>query len=136
MEYRQLGKTDMQVSKISLGGASFGDIYGKVTQETVNKMVLKAAQSGINFIDTSPWYGAGVSEQRLGIALKEIPRDKYYLATKVGRYIYEPRNMMSDFSAAKVEQSVKDSLKRLQLDYVDIIQVHDIEFTQSIDQIV
>ena len=46
-------------------------------------MVLKAVQSGINFIDTSPWYGQGVSEERLGIALKNVPRDKYYIATKV-----------------------------------------------------
>ena len=60
-----------------------GDVYGKVTQETVNEMVLKALRSGINFIDTAPWYGQGVSEQRLGIALKEIPRHTYYIATKV-----------------------------------------------------
>ena len=54
-----------------------------MTQETVNEIVLKAVQSGINFIDTSPWYGQGVSEERLGIALKNIPREKYYIATKV-----------------------------------------------------
>ena len=60
-----------------------GNIYGNVTQETVNEIVLKAVQSGINFIDTSPWYGQGVSEERLGIALKNIPREKYYIATKV-----------------------------------------------------
>ena len=63
-----------------------GNIYGNITQETVNEMVLKAVQSGINFIDTSPWYGQGVSEERLGIALKNVPRDKYYIATKVSYY--------------------------------------------------
>jgi len=136
MEYRRLGKTDMMVSKISLGGASFGNIYGNVTQETVNEIVLKAVQSGINFIDTSPWYGQGVSEERLGIALKNIPREKFYIATKVGRYEQNPLNKMFDFSASKVEESLKESLKRLQIPYVDLIQVHDIEFSQSIDQIV
>ena len=54
-----------------------------MSQETVNKMVSKAIRSGINFIDTSPWYGAGVSEKRIGVALKNVPRDKYFLATKV-----------------------------------------------------
>merc|ERR1712051_883680 len=136
MEYRRLGKTDMMVSKISLGGASFGNIYGNVTQETVNEIVLKAVQSGINFIDTSPWYGQGVSEERLGIALKNIPREKYYIATKVGRYEQNPLHKMFNFSACKVEESLKDSLKKLQIPYVDLIQVHDIEFSQSIDQIV
>merc|ERR1712156_190355 len=136
MEYRRLGKTDVMVSKLSLGGASFGNIYGNITQETVNEMVLKAVQSGINFIDTSPWYGQGMGEERLGIALKNVPRDKYYIATKVGRYEQNPLNEMFDFSASKVEQSFKKSLERLQLPYVDLIQVHDIEFSQSIDQIV
>ena len=60
-----------------------GDIYGKVTQEIVNEMVLKALKSGINFIDTAPWYGQGVSEERLGVALKAVPRHTYYIATKV-----------------------------------------------------
>ena len=63
-----------------------GNVYGNITQETVNEMVLKAVQSGINFIDTSPWYGQGVSEERLGIALKNVPRDKYYIATKVSYF--------------------------------------------------
>ena len=60
-----------------------GNIYGKVTQETVNEMVLKALKSGINFIDTAPWYGQGVSEERLGVALENVPREKYFIATKV-----------------------------------------------------
>ena len=58
-------------------------MYGSITQETVNEIVLKALKSGINYIDTAPWYGQGTSEERLGIALKEIPRNKYFIATKV-----------------------------------------------------
>ena len=122
-----------------------GNIYGKVTQETVNEMVLKALKSGINFIDTAPWYGQGVSEERLGVALENVPREKYFIATKVtstsfsafkdfpklsflslqvGRYQIEPLNEMFDFSVDKVERSVKDSLQKLGLSYVDLIQVH------------
>lgn len=136
MEWRPLGKTDMKVSKLGLGGGAFGNIYGKVTQETVNEMVLKALKSGINFIDTAPWYGQGVSEERLGVALQNVPREKYFIATKVGRYQIEPLNEMFDFSVDKVEKSVKDSLRKLRLSYVDLIQVHDIEFSASIEQIV
>ena len=120
---------------------SSGNIYGKVTQETVNEMVLKALKSGINFIDTAPWYGQGVSEERLGVALQNVPREKYFIATKVtfrifwlsffnfllslqvGRYQIEPLNEMFDFSVDKVEKSVKDSLRKLRLSYVDLIQV-------------
>lgn len=107
-----------------------------MNQETVNEIVLKALQSGINFIDTAPWYGQGLSEQRLGIALKNIPRDKYFIATKVGRYIWDPIDLMFDFSSSKVEKSVKESLAKLQLDYIDLIQIHDVDLTESIDQIV
>ena len=67
---------------------SSGNIYGKVTQETVNEMVLKALKSGINFIDTAPWYGQGVSEERLGVALQNVPREKYFIATKVTSRIF------------------------------------------------
>ena len=63
-----------------------GNIYGTVTQETVNEMVLKALKSGINFIDTAPWYGQGVSEERLGVALQNVPRAKYFIATKVQHF--------------------------------------------------
>lgn len=66
-----------------------GDVYNKMDQETVNEIVLKALKSGINFIDTAPWYGQGLSEERLGIALKTVPRDKYYIATKVFQF-YNP----------------------------------------------
>ena len=66
-----------------------GNIYGTVTQETVNEMVLKALKSGINFIDTAPWYGQGVSEERLGVALQNVPRAKYFIATKVQHFFDE-----------------------------------------------
>ena len=60
-----------------------GNVYDDMTQDVVTAMTEKALKSGINFIDTAPWYGQGLSEKRLGVALKNIPRDKYFIATKV-----------------------------------------------------
>lgn len=84
--------------------------------------VHKAVKAGINYIDTAPYYGQGRSEEVLGMALKDLPRSAYYVATKVGRYnsTYEG---MFDFSAKKTRESVEKSLQLLGLDYVDIIQV-------------
>lgn len=135
MAYRPLGTTDMKVSKIGLGGASFGNIYDDMDEDVCTKMTEKALKSGINFIDTSPWYGQGLSEKRIGVALKNIPRDKYFIATKVGRYEKDTSKMFN-FTVAKIQESFQQSLDNLQLPYVDLIQVHDCEFSGSIDQIV
>ena len=90
-----------------------------------------AFQRGINFFDTSPYYGATKSEIVLGKALKALPRDQIIISTKVGRFVGD----VFDFSAQRVTTSVEESLKRLQLEYVDLIQCHDIEFG-DLDQIV
>ena len=79
-------------------------------------------KAGINYIDTAPWYGQGRSEEVLGAALADVPRGAYYLATKVGRYDLETAGMF-DFSAERVRRSVLESLARLRLDYIDLIQV-------------
>lgn len=85
-------------------------------------MLELAVRSGINLIDTAPWYGHGKSESVLGKGLANIPRASYYLTTKVGRYLPDPAEMF-DFRAEKVIRSVDESLQRLGLDYVDVIQV-------------
>jgi len=86
-------------------------------------------------IDTAPWYGNGRSETTLGKILKDIPRNTYYLNTKVGRY-EKTFGKMFDFSAERVTASVDESLQRLQLNYIDVIQVHDLEFAPSLDLII
>lgn len=135
MTYHQLGNTGMAVSKLSLGGGPLGGVYGETAEDECIKTVHTALKSGVNYIDTSPWYGNGRSEEVLGKALKGIPRQAYYIGTKVGRY--EPDVLkMFDFSAKKVEESVNKSLKLLGLDYVDVIQVHDLEFAENTDIIV
>lgn len=85
-------------------------------------MIHKAIKSGINYIDTAPYYGQGRAEEVLGMALKTVPRKAYYIATKVGRYEKDLVNRF-DFSAKRTRESVEKSLKLLGIEYVDIIQV-------------
>ena len=125
----------MELSLISMGGSGYGNVYGQFNEAKSLDSVHYAIDRGINYIDTAYWYGQGSSESFLGKALKDIPRDKYYIGTKVGRYELDIPNMF-DFSAEKVTRSAEESLKRLQLDYVDLLQVHDVEFAPSIDMIV
>ncbi|MBP6469493.1 MAG: aldo/keto reductase [Chloroflexi bacterium] len=124
MEYRELGQTGLNVSALSFGASSLGNVFRKVNEADGIRTVHTCVDRGINLIDVSPYYGLTLAETVLGKALKTIPRDKYYLATKVGRY----GENSFDFSAARVTASVDESLRRLNVEYVDIIQCHDIEF--------
>ncbi|KAL7730987.1 hypothetical protein ACLKA6_014214 [Drosophila palustris] len=131
MEYRKFGKTGLELSKISFGGGALCANYGFDLDEAI-KTVHEALKAGINYIDTAPWYGQGRSEEVLGKALKDVPRESYYIATKVARYELDYEHMF-DFSAKKTRESVEKSLQLLGLDYVDVIQIHDIEFAPSLD---
>jgi L-galactose dehydrogenase len=131
MEYRVLGKTGLKVSALSFGASSLGSVFRPVDEAEGIRAVHIAVDLGINLIDVSPYYGLTRAETVLGKALKEIRRDRYYLATKVGRY----GDDLFDFSAKRVTASVDESLARLNVDYVDIIQCHDIEFG-DLDQVV
>jgi L-galactose dehydrogenase len=133
MEYRNLGNTGMQVSVLSFGASSLGGLFHEVNLEDCVETVRKALDGGINFIDVSPAYGETLAEANLGKALDGIPRDRYYLATKMGAYSEAKGDY--DYSADRTERSLHESLKRLGVDYVDLIQCHDIEFADP-DQIV
>ncbi|MGC3988535.1 MAG: aldo/keto reductase [Chthoniobacteraceae bacterium] len=133
MKYRQLGQTGLQVSVLSLGGSSLGSVFHDIDEAEGIRTVQVAVDHGINLIDTAPFYGLTKAETVLGKALREIPRDKYLLATKVGRYGYKEKDF--DFSAERVTRSLDESLARLGVDYVDFIQVHDMEFG-SLEQII
>ncbi len=133
MRYRTLGKTGLNVSVLGFGRSSLGSVFREIDECAGIRTVHTAVDQGINLIDTSPFYGLTRGETLLGRALREIPRDRYYLATKVGRYGYEVADC--NFSAGRVKASVDESLRRLQVDYIDIIQVHDMEFG-VLDQIV
>ena len=131
MEYLDFGRTGMKVSKISIGGGTLSKFYGDRAEKEGVKTIRSAIKRGINYIDTAPWYGQGRSEELLGEALKGIPRESYYIATKVGRYELDYANMF-DFTAAKTRQSVENSLKLLGLDFLDVVQIHDIEFSKDL----
>ena len=135
VEYRPLGNTGMDLSLISMGGSGYGNVYGQINEKQSLDAVHYAIDRGINYIDTAYWYGQGSSEMFLGKALKDIPREKYFIGTKVGRYELDIQNMF-DFSVEKVTRSAEESLQRLELDYVDLLQVHDVEYAPSIDVIV
>src|SRR5215210_8392898 len=133
MKYRKLGDTGLDASILAFGGSSLGGEFGEIDESKGIRAVHVAIENGINLIDTAPYYGRTTAETVLGKALREIPREKYLLATKVGRYDKDQDGF--DFSAEGVTRSVDESLERLGVDYVDFIQVHDLEFG-SIDQIV
>ncbi len=126
MKYRQLGKTGWKVSVLGLGASPLGGAFGPVDEKEALRTVATALDLGINLIDVAPFYGSTRAETILGKALKGTSREKYFLATKVGRYGSSPKDF--DYSGARVVQSVDESLKRLKLSHIDLIQVHDIEF--------
>ena len=126
MEQRQLGNTDMQLSVVSFGASSLGQEFRQVDLNEAVRSVHVALDVGMNFIDTSPYYGRGMSEVLLGVALRDIPRDRYFLGTKLGRYDAQH----FDFSARRVAESVDVSLHRMGVDYLDIVLCHDIEFVE------
>jgi L-galactose dehydrogenase len=124
MQTRRLGQTDLHLPILSFGASSLGAEFRSVTLDEVLASVRVALDSGLTMIDTSPFYGRGMSEVLLGVALKGIPRDRYTLCTKLGRYDLQH----FDFSAKRVAESVDVSLHRLGTDHLDIVLCHDIEF--------
>src|SRR5260370_14935983 len=126
MQTRTLGKTGLQLPVLSFGASSLGAEFRNVTVDEALASVRVALECGLNFIDTSPFYGRGMSEVLLGVALKGVPRDSYTLCTKLGRYDLTH----FDFSAKRVAESVDVSLHRLGTDHLDIMLCHDIEFVE------
>lgn len=127
MVYNEIGKTGMKVSNLGFGASSLGGVFHSIREEEGIEAVHTAVDNGINFIDVSPYYGHLKAETVLGKALKDIPREKYYLSTKVGRYGHNGVNTW-DYSAKRAQESVYESMERLNVDYIDLINVHDIEF--------
>ena len=130
MEYRQLGQTELKISVVGFGASPLGDVFGLSDPDEGARAVDLAIDEGINFFDVSPYYGKTLAEERLGQALLG-KRDKVVLSSKCGRYGVD----RFDFSANAVRTSVENSLKRLHTDYLDLLQVHDVEFG-SFEQII
>ncbi|MET9847340.1 aldo/keto reductase [Streptomyces ossamyceticus] len=145
MRTRTLGRTDVEVTELSYGAAGIGNLYRPVTDEEATAAIHAAWDAGIRTFDTAPHYGLGLSERRLGEALRARPRDTYTVSTKVGRLLVPadadgagdgddlangfavPATLRRiwDFSADGVRRSLEASLDRLGLDRVDIVLLHD-----------
>lgn len=127
MEYREIGRTGMKVSALSFGASSLGSVFRDTKESEAISAMHTAVEMGMNFIDVSPYYGHYKAETVLGKALREIPRDRYYLSTKVGRYGKDGVNTW-DYSGRRATESVYESMERLGVEHIDLINVHDIEF--------
>jgi aryl-alcohol dehydrogenase-like predicted oxidoreductase len=133
MEKRVLGKTGLQVPILSFGASSLGSAFRSVQLDDALKSVHTALDMGLCYLDTSPYYGRGISEVLLGIALADVARDRLIISTKLGRYDEDK----FDFRAERVVESIDVSLHRLRTDYLDMVFCHDIEFVhvqQIIDE--
>jgi len=126
MQYNKLGNTDLELSQLGYGASPLGSVFGQVDQPSGIRTVHSALDWGINYIDCSPYYGLTKAETVLGKALQGIPRDRYILSSKAGRY--GPEQADFDMSPKRIRVSLEESLQRLGVDELDIFLLHDIEF--------
>lgn len=139
-EKKILGSTGLEVTRLGLGCGSIGGLFGDIPEEQAFEVVERSLALGLNLLDTAPLYGSGKSETRLGKALAGVSRDRYILATKVGRVLVPeegedrgekefekppPYRPVFDFSYDGIMRSFESSLKRLNVDRVDILHIHD-----------
>ncbi|WP_308636001.1 aldo/keto reductase [Paenibacillus silvisoli] len=127
MKYRKLGSTGLDVSALSFGASALGSVFRDVDESECIRTVHEALDAGINFIDVAPFYGLTEAETVLGKALRDVPRDRFLLSSKAGRY----GRVHFDFSRERILSSVEESLNRLHTDYLDILFLHDIEFVPA-----
>lgn len=159
---RTLGRTGLRVSALGFGGAVIGDLYSIIDESTALETIRTSLDGGVNLLDTSPLYGHGLSELRIGGALRQVPDREFIISTKIGRVTdpFSPRNQAEtgyfggaphavafDYSGDGVMRSLEQSLLRLARDHVDLVLVHDLEpgahgdnyeaaFKQAIDEAV
>jgi L-galactose dehydrogenase len=131
MTHHPLGRTGLAVSKLSLGGAQFGQQYGPLSAPQAAEVVHAAIDAGVNLIDTSAFYGKGTSETILGEVLANGWRERVAICTKAGRLDRD----QFDFSPAGMRACVEGSLRRLRTDHVDILLAHDIEFAEDFERV-
>ena len=130
MDYRLLGRTGLKVSRLSFGASSLGGVFRPVDENQAIRAVHVALDCGINYFDVAPAYGGTLAETVLGKALRGVPRSRYFLSTKVGKYTnvacYGDDTL--DYSRQRIRASVEESSRRLGVEYFDIIHIHDIEY--------
>lgn len=133
----QVGRTTLTVPRLGIGTAPLGGLYAPVSRADAIATVDAALDSGISFFDTAPHYGAGQSEEQLGAALAGVPRERYVLATKVGRTITTDGRSVKDFTRDGVLRGIEGSLTRLGVERIDILHIHDpdTEYRQALDHV-
>ena len=141
MKYNFLGNTGLLVSEICFGTMTFGgkglyEAIGKAQQQDVNSIMKTVVDSGINFIDTANVYSFGESETLLGQSIKDVglDRDQLIIATKVRAFLNQGKNS-GGLSRSHIFQSVDASLKRLQLDHIDVLYVHGVDLHTPVEEI-
>jgi len=145
---RKLGKTDLYVTELGLGGTGLANLYSAIDDQSAVRLVRSAQDLGINFFDTAPCYGVGLSESRLGSVLPELPRDSFVLSSKVGYDLVPleageespslfadtpPFKAQFDFSYEAAMRSIEGNLKRLKVDRLDMVAIHDPDETVGAD---
>ena len=139
LETTEIGATGLRVTRLGIGGAPIGSLFRDVSDDEAVATVKRGLELGLNYVDTAPLYGHGISETRLGRVLKDVPRESFALSTKVGRVLnpvdtepvdpyYESLPKMEpvfDYSRDGILRSLDESLQRLNLDRVDITYIHD-----------
>ena len=141
---RQIGRTGTSVTEFGLGTAPLGDLFEGLEEGAAQDVLQAAWDVGVRFFDTSPFYGNGKSEHRVGHFLRQKPRDEFVLSTKVGRVFHPTRDPETfdpgpfvgalpfeftvDYSYDGIMRSYEDSLQRLSLPNVDLLVIHDLDF--------
>ena len=131
MNYRPLGRTGLDVSVLGFGASWLGGVFRPADDSRDVRTVRTVLDLGINFIDVAPCYSEGRSEVILGRAFRDVPRDRFIVATKMGSYNPD----IFDYSAERVVRSVDESCRRMGLETIDLLQVHAMEFA-DLNQIV
>jgi D-threo-aldose 1-dehydrogenase len=145
-ELRRIGMSDVAVSPLGFGGNVLGNLYDTVDEDAALDTVAAAYESGVRLFDTAPLYGHGLSEHRIGTALRRYPRDSFVLSSKVGRLLKPhgkvppprldpsqggiftgelPFQPVFDYTYDGVIRSVEDSLQRLGMNRIDMVLIHD-----------
>jgi D-threo-aldose 1-dehydrogenase len=146
-ELRRIGLTNLNVTRLGLGTVALGFLYSQVSNEQAQATIERAYDIGLRLFDTAPLYGDGVAETRLGNVLSTKPRNEFVLATKVGFDIAEGRRAIDgfeyrfyleapqNFSSDSILQNLERSLRRLRLDRIDIVHIHDADnhFTEAMN---
>jgi D-threo-aldose 1-dehydrogenase len=139
---RQLGRTGVALTELGLGTAPLGDLFDRVEDDEASAIITAAWDGGVRYFDSSPWYGRGQSEHRLGRALYRRDRDDFVISTKIGRLLRRPLKpgpirdqwigglnfeTVYDYGYEGVMRSFEDSLQRLGISSIDLLLVHDLD---------